>query len=239
VSTWSASRLFPKCLDEKISRRHHLVFCGNGLLNRLGSVQLHKIRDGVRYRGQWLVIDEFNRAPIDAALGEALTALSNEEALQVPIDGGRVLLPLPADFRIIGTLNSFDRNYLNLLSEALKRRFSFIEIPPPSRSYRQAGQGIVLYKALKYLAHHNPVIIVDDESATWNDVVSLRADAEGFYHTEWLDEQHPLFHIFTHQLWPLFETLRVYRQLGTAQAIALTRQLLIQALLQDESTEEA
>jgi MoxR-like ATPase len=192
-----------------------------------------------RYRGNWLVIDEFNRAPIDAALGEALTALSNGEALQVPIDGGRVLLPLPADFRIIGTLNSFDRTYLNSLSEALKRRFSFIEIPPPSRHDRQAEQGIVLYKALKSLAHHSPVITCDEESITWNDVVSLRANAEGFYHIEWLNEQHPLFHLFTHQLWPLFETLRVYRQLGTAQAIALTRQWLIQGLLQNESTEEA
>jgi hypothetical protein len=191
------------------------------------------------YRGHWLVIDEFNRAPIDAALGEALTALSNGEALQITVDSGRVLLPLPGDFRIIGTLNSFDRNYLNLLSEALKRRFSFIEISPPSRSYRQAEQGIVMYKAIKHLAHHSPIITVNEEGIVWNGVVSLRANTDGIYEIDWLDEQHPFFHIFARQLWPLFETIRVYRQLGTAQAIALTRQLLTQGLLQGNDIEDA
>ena len=192
-----------------------------------------------RYRGLWLVIDEFNRAPIDAALGEALTALSNGESLYVPVDGGRILLPLPKDFRIIGTLNSFDRNYLNRLSEALKRRFSFIEVPPPSRNSRQAEQGIVVYKALKDLAHHSPAITLNEDGITWESVVSLQANADGIYEITWLDEQHPFFSIFTQQLWPFFETIRVYRQLGTAQAIALTRQLLTQGLLQGEQTEAA
>jgi hypothetical protein len=191
-----------------------------------------------QYRGQWLVIDEFNRAPIDAALGEALTALSSGEALHIPIDGEQVLLPLPGDFRIIGTLNSFDRNYLNQLSEALKRRFSFIEIPPPTRKYRQAEQGIVLHKALEQLAHLSEQVTVNDEGLIWKDVVSLQANADGIYEIRWLNEQHPFFPIFTDQLWPLFETLRVYRQLGTAQAISLTRQLLTQGLLQGENTEE-
>jgi MoxR-like ATPase len=192
-----------------------------------------------KYRGQWLVIDEFNRAPIDAALGEALTALSSGEALHIPIDGEQVLLPLPGDFRIIGTLNSFDRNYLNQLSEALKRRFSFIEIPPPTRRYQQAEQGIVLYKALEQLAHLSEQVTVSNEDLIWKDVVSLQANADGIYEIRWLNEQHPFFPIFTDQLWPLFETLRIYRQLGTAQAISLTRQLLTQGLLQGESTEAA
>ncbi|EFH84759.1 AAA family ATPase [Ktedonobacter racemifer] len=192
-----------------------------------------------KYRGHWLVIDEFNRAPIDAALGEALTALSNGEALQVPVDGGRVRLPLPKDFRIIGTLNSFDRNYLNQISEALKRRFYFIEIPPPSRKYRQEEQGIVIYKALQQLAHHTPLITTKDEEITWTGILSVRANTDGIYELVWQDKQHPFFSIFTQQLWPLFETIRVYRQLGTAQAIALTSQLLTPGLLQDEKTEEA
>src|SRR5262249_55873510 len=82
------------------------------------------------FRGVWLIIDEFNRAPIDLALGEALTSLSNGSSgtLRVPTNDGSRHLPIPRDFRIIGTLNSFDRNYLNQISEALKRRFSFIEV---------------------------------------------------------------------------------------------------------------
>ena len=68
--------------------------------------------------------------------GDALTALGGNDVLRVPIDGGSAELPIPYDFRVIGTLNSFDRNYLNQISEALKRRFSFIEILPPTRQQR-------------------------------------------------------------------------------------------------------
>lgn len=171
-------------------------------------------------------------------MGEALTALSGGEALQIPVDGGHVLLPLPGDFRIIGTLNSFDRNYLNQISEALKRRFSFIEVLPPLRNARKAEQGMVMYKALKDLAYHDSSIIIEDERVTWEGVVSLQANAEGFYEIGWLNIQHPFFPVFTQQLWPLFETLRVYRQLGTAQAIVLTRRLLTQGLLQNEISDE-
>ena len=58
------------------------------------------------------------------ALGEALTTLGGGETLRVAVEGGSTELPVPKDFRIIGTLNSFDRNYLNQISEALKRRFA-------------------------------------------------------------------------------------------------------------------
>ena len=80
-----------------------------------------------------------------------MTALSNGNGgvLRVPTDEGIQDLPIPQDFRIIGTLNSFDRNYLNQISEALKRRFSFIEILPPSRTQRNAEQKIVLRKAFE------------------------------------------------------------------------------------------
>ncbi len=183
------------------------------------------------YRGYWLIIDEFNRAPIDVAFGEALTALSNGEALMVSIDGTPVRMPLPKDFRIIGTLNSFDRNYLNQISEALKRRFSFIEVLPPTRVHRSAEQGIVLYKALVSLEHLTGTIILKDHIVEWRDVVTVKISAEGTYVCDWLD-QHPLYRIFQNVTWPLFEVLRIYRQLGTAQAITLIRRWLTPGILQ-------
>ena len=51
-----------------------------------------------------------------------------------PADRGEVALP--RDFRIIGTLNSFDRHFLNQISEAMKRRFDFIDVLPPHPRYR-------------------------------------------------------------------------------------------------------
>jgi hypothetical protein len=192
------------------------------------------------YQGHWLIIDEFNRAPIDAALGEALTALSNGESLLVPIDGRPVRLPLPKDFRIIGTLNSFDRNYLTQISEALKRRFAFIEVLPPTRVYQQAEQGIVLYKALKSLEHLSDAITLDDGMVNWQDVVLIGADAGGTYVCDWNDQQDesPLHYVFYNIAWPLLEVLRIYRQLGTAQTIALIRQWLTPGLLQAYTTTE-
>ena len=186
------------------------------------------------FHGHWLIIDEFNRAPIDIALGEAMTALSSGEALQLLIAGKAVKLPLPKDFRIIGTLNSFDRHYLNQISEALKRRFTFVEILPPSRVHRQAEQAMILYKALKDVTHINEAAIISDQVyVLWTGVVSIGSDATGTYHDEWSDQEHPLRKAFYDIAWPLFEVIRIYRQLGTAQAIALVRQVLIRGILED------
>jgi MoxR-like ATPase len=205
------------------------------------------------YQGHWLIIDEFNRAPIDTALGEALTTLSDGEALLVPIDGTYLKVPLPKDFRIIGTLNSFDRNYLNKISEALKRRFSFIEILPPSRVMREAEQEIVLYKALKKIEHlsdeitpgsdeillefsDEKTIVAEDELGYM--VLGFIKSGDGLYRLEWVHEEHPLHITFYNVLWPLFEVIRIYRQLGTAQAIKLVSQVITTSLLQSLTTEE-
>jgi MoxR-like ATPase len=190
------------------------------------------------FKGQWLVIDEFNRAPIDLALGDALTALGGNDVLRVPIDNGSAELPIPQDFRIIGTLNSFDRHYLNQIGEALKRRFSFVEILPPTRAQRSAEQGIVLYKALKKVSHLSPAINVDASSLYWDGMVAIEADASGQYALLWEDENASFPAAFK-AAWRIFEIIRIYRQLGTAQAIGLIRHMLIAGILQDYQTYEA
>lgn len=192
-----------------------------------------------QFRGQWLVIDEFNRAPIDLALGDALTALGGNDVLRVAIDGGSATLPIPQDFRIIGTLNSFDRSYLNQISEALKRRFSFIEVNPPGRKYRCAEQGIVLSKALKKISHLSTTITIsDDGSIYWQDHVNSSPDTNGTYSILWEQEQLAFRDLFE-SAWSLFEVIRIYRQLGTAQAIALLQHMLIQGILEHATTQEA
>jgi len=196
------------------------------------------------FRGQWLVIDEFNRAPIDIALGEALTSLGGSEMLRVSVDSGSAELPLPKDFRIIGTLNSFDRNYLNQISEALKRRFAFIEVLPPSRAQRDAEQAIVLYKALKSISHLSEDISISQNGVlNWRHYapgavnnrqtyITITPDRPNSYHVQWmpLDNGNQVQETFD-IAWDLFEVIRVYRQLGTAQAIALVRQMLITGII--------
>ncbi len=189
------------------------------------------------FRGCWLVIDEFNRAPIDLALGEALTALGGSGRLRVPIDGGSAELPLPQDFRIIGTLNSFDRNYLNQISEALKRRFSFIEVLPPTRARRAEEQAIVLAKALASVAYLHPtraITVNDDRSVAWRDVLRLAKVDTGGFGITWATPTPVLYEAFDFT-WNVFEVIRIYRQLGTAQAISLLRQMLIAGIVQSYS----
>src|SRR5260221_1677247 len=188
------------------------------------------------FRGIWLVIDEFNRDPIDLALGDALTALGGNDVLRVSIEGGSAELPIPLDFRVIGTLNSFDRNYLNQISEALKRRFSFIEILPPTRIQRAAEQAIVLYKALKKISHLSDSISLDDEGTIyWQGGVAIGADASGMYSILWEEEHHAFREAFE-AAWRIFEVIRIYRQLGTAQAISVLQDMLIAGILQDFTT---
>lgn len=114
----------------------------DGLLFRPG-IFVDAITDG-----KWLVIDEMNRSNFDRAFGQLFTVLS----------GGAVVLPfrrisqgnpvsivpygaeappntdairLTPGWRIIGTLNSFDKHLLFDMSFALMRRFAFIEVGCP------------------------------------------------------------------------------------------------------------
>jgi len=84
------------------------------------------------YRGCWLILDELNRADIDRALGGLMSALETRR-LRVatrPEDPTATReLPIPLDFRVIATINNADRHYLFRLSDALKRRFAFVEVP--------------------------------------------------------------------------------------------------------------
>lgn len=120
---------------EAIYRNWKTDASGN-LLRREGHpVRRHHGRDGQPLRGTWLVIDEFNRADIDKAFGELFTAIEYGE-LPVPVaEPGEPAatrpLPLPKHFRIIATMNSFDRHYLFTISDALKRRFAFVEVGLP------------------------------------------------------------------------------------------------------------
>jgi MoxR-like ATPase len=120
---------------EAVHRNWKTDESGN-LLRRDGKpVRRRDERDGRPVVGTWLVIDEFNRADIDKAFGELFTAIEYG-SLPVPVaDPGEPAatrpLPIPQHFRIIGTMNSFDRHYLFTISDALKRRFAFVEVGLP------------------------------------------------------------------------------------------------------------
>lgn len=96
---------------------------------------MHKSEDTKEtdLQATWLLIDEINRAEIDRAFGSLFTALSGGGVREFSLD---YLTPtqtvtVPARFRIIGALNSFDTSFVNSMSAALRRRFARVIVLPP------------------------------------------------------------------------------------------------------------
>lgn len=99
--------------------------------------------------GRWLVIDELNRSNFDRAFGQLFTVLSGQPVVlpfkragqskplaivpygvEVPVDADAIRVP--AGWRILATMNVFDKNLLFEMSYALMRRFAFIEVMSPA-----------------------------------------------------------------------------------------------------------
>jgi len=95
---------------------------------------------------RWLVIDEMNRADIDKAFGELFTVLSGQ-AVTLPYKSKdrfvRILPPgtepshatrdycIDPSWRVIGTMNVYDKASLFQMSYAFMRRFAFIDVSLP------------------------------------------------------------------------------------------------------------
>lgn len=87
----------------------------------------------------WLLIDEFNRADIDKAIGSLFTVLSTcdpKHLADTPIDlwfestANAKKLWVPARFRIIAAMNDLDTAFVNRISQGLTRRFQFVTVAP-------------------------------------------------------------------------------------------------------------
>lgn len=92
--------------------------------------------DPTEPQAEWLLIDELNRAHVDRAFGELFTVLGTDAIIPITLphqrEGNRNLV-IPRRFRIIATLNSFDRQFVNNLSQAIRRRFTFISVNIPEK----------------------------------------------------------------------------------------------------------
>ena len=107
------------------------IQCAGSVSKNLDDPELHP------EQATWLVIDELNRANMDRAFGELFSVLGTDELVSFPLTymGGTThKLTTSKRFRIIGTLNSIDKQFVNSLSLALRRRFTFITVDiPPER----------------------------------------------------------------------------------------------------------
>ena len=75
-----------------------------------------------------LVIDEVNRGNLPRVFGELLFLLEYRDQ-EVTLPYSKRLFRLPANLILLGTMNAADRSAAGL-DQALRRRFSFVEMPP-------------------------------------------------------------------------------------------------------------
>ena len=117
----------------------------NGNLNFEEGIFLKAIREN-----KLLIIDEINRADIDKAFGQLFTVLSGSNVeLNYKIDGNNIKIGhtenlesyydnstktyyIGKNFRILATMNNYDKDSLYELSYAFMRRFAFTEINIPN-----------------------------------------------------------------------------------------------------------
>jgi 5-methylcytosine-specific restriction enzyme B len=108
-------------------------------------------------RRAWLVVDELNRADVDRAFGELLTVLAGRDATApFTLPDGRLVsvgpspratYRVPPSFRLIATMNTWDRASLFRLSYAVQRRFAVLHVGVPGDDAyarllaRYAGEG--------------------------------------------------------------------------------------------------
>jgi len=149
--------------------------------------------DGLIYRpglfidaitsGRWLVIDELNRSNFDRAFGQLFTVLAgsavvlpfkrkgNPDPLSLVPAGVAPpektdVIRVSANWRIIATMNVFDKNLLFDMSYALMRRFAFIEVGTPSddayvKLLQGPGEIVTKLLMLRQFTDLGPAVYID------------------------------------------------------------------------------
>lgn len=103
-----------------------------------------------------LIIDEINRANLSRVFGELMYLLEYRDR-QIPLAGGG-LFSIPANARLIGTMNTADRS-IALVDHALRRRFAFLALKPNydllRRYHEQRQSGFSVEGLIKTLTRLN------------------------------------------------------------------------------------
>lgn len=110
-----------------------------------------KDSDNKCIKNRWLIVDELNRADIDKAFGSLFSVLAGDEViLSYEKDGKNISIRpqakdeivdrienheyiIPSGWRLVATMNSYDKSSLYEMSYAFMRRFAFIAVETPKK----------------------------------------------------------------------------------------------------------
>lgn len=180
-------------------------------------------------QGHWLIVDEFNRADIDKALGPLYTVLGGGGGpgrRRLPLwfgdDTPRQECWIPDRFRIVGTLNSVDTAYVFTLSQGLQRRFQFVHVGVPTEVQLPAeAENAGLQAATWWATTYGPNAA--DPSAAAADAATASHDAPYVQARERLVEFIKFVRYGLEGGWPV----------GTAQLVDVMRQVVLRAQQND------
>ncbi|WP_306669798.1 MULTISPECIES: McrB family protein [unclassified Acinetobacter] len=129
-----------------------------------------------------LIIDEINRGNISRIFGELITLIEDskrqgaEEQLSVTLPYSKEEFSVPSNVYIIGTMNSSDRS-LTGLDVALRRRFTFIEMPPkPELLNDIVVEGLNIGELLRVINQRIEVLLNRDHCVGHANFMSLKKD---------------------------------------------------------------
>ena len=115
-----------------------------------------------------LIIDEINRGNVSRIFGELITLIEpskragNPEALEVMLPYSKERFSVPANLFLIGTMNTADRSLAGL-DIALRRRFTFREMPPRPEFLNDIGiHGLNIGQLLRVMNERIEVLLDRD-----------------------------------------------------------------------------
>ncbi|MBI6740149.1 McrB family protein [Pseudomonas syringae] len=129
-----------------------------------------------------LIIDEINRGNVSRIFGELITLIEPSkragasEALEVTLPYSKERFSIPSNIHLIGTMNTSDRS-LAALDIALRRRFTFIEVPPnPELLEDIEVDGIAIDELLSVMNQRIAVLLDQDHCLGHAYLMPLESD---------------------------------------------------------------